>query len=122
MIGTPGSFKATGAQQRKLFPASYWQKSLGYGMQYYIAARFAVAVGHIPVAANLAHHALEVMLKASAEGATKEQILKFGHKHGGFGHSLKSESARPLSEVYRNAAFVGATIAADSTPRSRQRP
>ena len=80
--------RPTPDQVRQMYPAMYAEKSFGYGMQYYVAARFAVAAGFVPVGATLAHHALEAMLKAcAAEGATKEQILKFGYKQN-FGHNL----------------------------------
>lgn len=84
----PAYRKPTGAQIRKKFPDFYTEKCFDYGMQYYVAARFAVSAGFIPVGATLAHHALEAMLKGcAAEGATKEQILKFGYKQN-FGHDL----------------------------------
>jgi len=80
--------KPTRAQLDKAYPDRYVVESFGYGMQYYVAARFAVAAGLTPVGATLAHHALEAMLKAcAAESATKEQILKFKHKQN-FGHDL----------------------------------
>jgi hypothetical protein len=81
--------RLTRAEAAKRFPREYELRSLDYGMQYYVAARFAAAAGHMPVAATLAHHALEAILKAAASrGATKQQILRFKHTKGNFGHDL----------------------------------
>lgn len=80
--------RLTRAEAQKHFPGDYELRSLDYGMQYYVAARFAAVAGHMPVSATLAHHALEAMLKASASrGATKELILKFKDRES-FGHDL----------------------------------
>jgi hypothetical protein len=80
--------KFTRAEVKKRFPGDYELRSLDYGMQYYVAARFAAAAGYMPVSATLAHHALEAMLKAAASrGATKEQILQFKYRQN-FGHDL----------------------------------
>jgi hypothetical protein len=78
--------RLTPAQVEAAFPDDYVRESLSYGMQYYVAARFAAVAHLVPVAATLAHHALEALLKASAaQGLTKTQILRF---RGTYGHDL----------------------------------
>lgn len=43
---------------------SYWEHSVRYALQYYLAGRFAMMIPEMPVSANLFHHAVELMLKA----------------------------------------------------------
>lgn len=50
------------------------------GYQYYVAGRFSVAAGHVPVSANLLHHAIEMFLKAAlARDHTSEQLRQWNH-------------------------------------------
>lgn len=53
-----------------------------YGCQYYVAGRYGVYAAFMPVAANLQHHAIEMLLKgALAKSMTAKEIkLKLGHK------------------------------------------
>jgi hypothetical protein len=53
-----------------------------YGCQYYVAGRYGVFAGLIPVAANLHHHAIEMLLKgALSKKMTLEELKnKLGHK------------------------------------------
>jgi hypothetical protein len=53
-----------------------------YGCQYYVAGRFGVFAALIPVAANLHHHAIEMLLKGALSKTMKLEELKnkLGHK------------------------------------------
>jgi hypothetical protein len=53
-----------------------------YGCQYYVAARYGVFASLIPVAGNLHHHAIEMLLKGalSKSMSLKEMKDKLGHK------------------------------------------
>jgi hypothetical protein len=53
-----------------------------YGSQYYVAARYAVYAGLMPVAGNLLHHAIEMLLKGALAESVASQKLKdkFGHR------------------------------------------
>jgi hypothetical protein len=54
---------------------------LSFGFEYYVAGRFAVSGGLLPIAGNLFHHAVEMLLKgALCKHLTKEEIWAFGHK------------------------------------------
>lgn len=52
------------------------------GLQYYVAGRFAALAGLVPVAGNLHHHAIEMLLKAGLITTLTEDDLKsrYGHK------------------------------------------
>jgi len=51
------------------------------GFQYYVAARFAVTAGLVPVAGNLFHHAIEMCLKGElAKRLDEGQRRNIGHK------------------------------------------
>jgi len=53
-----------------------------YGCQYYVAGRYGVFASLLPVAANLHHHAIEMLLKGalSKSMTLKEMKDKLGHK------------------------------------------
>jgi hypothetical protein len=53
-----------------------------YGCQYYVAGRYGVFAALIPVAANLHHHAIEMLLKGALARTMnlKEMKNKIGHK------------------------------------------
>jgi hypothetical protein len=53
-----------------------------YGCQYYVAGRYEVFAGLIPVAANLHHHAIEMLLKGalSKSMSLSDMKTKLGHK------------------------------------------
>jgi len=53
-----------------------------YGSQYYVAGRYGVFAGLIPVAGNLHHHAIEMFLKgALSKTMTSEEMRrKLGHR------------------------------------------
>jgi len=67
---------ATGSPDRLVH--SFFQ----HGAQYYVAGRCAVFAGLMPVAGNLLHHAIEMLLKgALAKGMTSEKLKdKLGHR------------------------------------------
>jgi len=45
----------------------------GFGFQYYLAGRYAVAAQLLPVAANLLHHAIEMLLKGELTHLDEKQ-------------------------------------------------
>jgi hypothetical protein len=53
-----------------------------YGCQYYVAGRYGVFAALIPVAANLHHHAIEMLLKGALSKSMTLQEMKdkLGHK------------------------------------------
>lgn len=53
-----------------------------YGCQYYVAGRYGVFAALMPVAANLHHHAIEMLIKGalSKTKSVKEMKSKLGHK------------------------------------------
>jgi len=57
-------------------------KFFRYGCQYYVAGRYGVFAALLPVAANLHHHAIELLLKGalSRSMSLKEMKDKLGHK------------------------------------------
>lgn len=50
-----------------------------YGFQYYVAGRFAVIAQLSPVAANLLHHAIEMLLKGELVHLEEKQRRDMGH-------------------------------------------
>jgi hypothetical protein len=50
-----------------------------YGFQYYVAGRFAVIAQLLPVAANLLHHAIEMLLKGELVHLEEKQRRDMGH-------------------------------------------
>ena len=51
-----------------------------YGIQYYLAGRYGVFAGLIPVAANLHHHGIEMLLKGALSNAmTLEELTDLRH-------------------------------------------
>jgi hypothetical protein len=50
-----------------------------YGFQYYVAGRFAVIAQLSPVAANLLHHAIEMLLKGELAHLDEKQRKDMGH-------------------------------------------
>ena len=51
----------------------------GFGFQYYLAGRYAVAAQLLPVAANLLHHAIEMLLKGELTHLDEKQRRSMGH-------------------------------------------
>jgi hypothetical protein len=59
-----------------------------YGLQYYVAGRFATANRFTPVCANLLHHAVELLLKAClSHDDSREIIEKYGDRRV-YGHNI----------------------------------
>jgi hypothetical protein len=70
------------------FKSSYWIHAVEYGVQYYVAGRFAIFAHFTPVCASILHHAVERLLKACfAREDTADQIRAYG-KRDSYGHSL----------------------------------
>src|SRR5437763_7503350 len=72
------------------------------GLQYYIAGRFAALNGLVPVAGNLFHHAIEMVLKAGLLTILTEDQLKCQ-----FGHNLTKlwDSFKDLTQSQALSAF-----------------
>lgn len=67
------------------FKSDYWQLAVEYGVQYYVAGRFAMFAYFIPVCASIMHHAVELLLKAClARQDTADQIRGYGRRYGHF--------------------------------------
>lgn len=47
----------------------------GFGFQYYLAGRYAVAAQLLPVAANLLHHAIEMLLRGASSSVMISRII-----------------------------------------------
>lgn len=85
----PTGIKITKEQKEKSFKEDYWRHAIQYGLQYYVAGRFAIVNGFTPVSANLMHHGVELLLKAClARDDSYETILKYGYKKEGYGHDI----------------------------------
>ena len=50
----------------------------GFGYQYYLAGRYAVAAQLLPIAANLLHHAIEMLLKGEADPSGRKAAPIYG--------------------------------------------
>jgi hypothetical protein len=68
---------------------------LTIGIQYYVAARHAALCGMAPVAGNLFHHGIEMLLKAGLLGAFTAEALKdkFRHKLPKLWTEFKAQAA-----------------------------
>lgn len=70
------------------FRSSYHLHAAQYGVQYWMAGRYALAAGLSPVCATLMHHAAEMLMKSALSvGDTADQIRKYG-RHTSYGHKL----------------------------------
>jgi hypothetical protein len=56
-------------------------KFFDFAFQYYVAGRFAVSAGLVPVAGNLFHHGIEMFLKGALSKHWNEKQRR-GHSHG----------------------------------------
>lgn len=86
----PTGIRLTQEQMDKSFRESYWQFAIRYGLQYYVAGRFATANRFTPVCANLLHHAVELLLKAclSYDDSLETIEKKYGYSKEGYGHDI----------------------------------
>lgn len=83
------SIELSREQRDQSFRENYWSHAIRYGIQYYVAGRFAAASAFTPVLANLLHHAVELFLKAClAHEDSVELIRKYGTFNTGYGHDL----------------------------------
>lgn len=57
----PTGITLTQEQKYRLMRESYWDHAIRYGLEYYIAGRFAIAHHFIPVGANILHHAVHAI-------------------------------------------------------------
>jgi hypothetical protein len=65
------------------FQSTFRQLAAEYGIQYYLAARYAVVAQLVPVCGSLAHHSIEMLLKASlAYNDPGETIAKYRRTYG----------------------------------------
>ena len=61
-------------------PSKLSQELIERGLQYYVSGRYATIAGYLPVAANLYHHAIEMLLKGSlAKTHTEARIRSLHH-------------------------------------------
>ena len=85
----PTGIKFTQEQMDESFRQSYWDFAIRYGLQYYVAGRFATANRFTPICANLLHHAVELLLKACLSyDDSRETIEKYRDKKGGYEHNI----------------------------------
>ena len=85
----PIGITLTQEQRDQSFREGYWNHAIRYGIQYYVAGRFAAASGFTPVLANLLHHAVELFLKAClAYDDPVERIREYGNRKTGYRHNL----------------------------------
>ena len=86
----PTGIRLTQEQMDKSFRESYWDLAIRYGLQYYVAGRFATANRFTPVCANLLHHAVELLLKACLSyDDSLETIEKYGDSKEGYRHNIR---------------------------------
>jgi hypothetical protein len=65
------------------FQSTFRQLAAEYGIQYYLAARYAVVAQLVPVCGSLAHHAVEMLLKASlAKDDSGNKITAYRDTYG----------------------------------------
>ena len=85
----PTGIELSHEQRDQHFREGYWSHAIRYGIQYYVAGRFAAASGFTPVLANLLHHAVELFLKAClAYDDPVERIRQYGNSRTGYRHNL----------------------------------
>ena len=85
----PTEIKLTHDQLDESFRQRYWSNAIRYGIQYYVAGRFATASGFTPVSANLLHHAAELLLKACLAYDDPVVIIRqYGDCKKGYRHNL----------------------------------
>jgi hypothetical protein len=68
------------------FPDTFRQLAVEFGVQYYLAARYAVVAQLVPVCGSLAHHAIEMLLKACL--AKDDPGDKIAEYRATYGHKL----------------------------------
>ena len=91
----PTGIRLTQEQMDESFRQSYWAFAIRYGLQYYVAGRFATANRFTPVCANLLHHAVELLLKACLSSDDSLQTIeKYGHAKGDMGTTFSSYGTR----------------------------
>lgn len=94
------------------FKASYWDHAVQSGTFYYIAGRYAALAHFMVVHANILHHGVEMLMKASlAKGDSASRIREYGHPKRGYGHSLgklwqEVKIRNPRSDFARHDATV----------------
>ena len=85
----PTGIVKTQAQRDASERDDYWGHAIEYGLDYYVAGRFAIAHGFIPVSANILHHAVELLLKAClSKDDPIEKIRAYGHFKTGYCHNI----------------------------------
>jgi hypothetical protein len=85
----PTGITITQAQKDAWMREGYWDHAIRYGLDYYVAGRFAAAHRFTPVSANILHHAVELLLKAClAHDDPLERILEYWHPKKGYGHDI----------------------------------
>jgi hypothetical protein len=75
-----------------------WSEFITTGTQYYVAGRYAVIAGLMPVAGNLLHHAIEMCLKGALSkkaGKSLQQLRDLHHKLGPIWAEFKSQVRDP---------------------------
>lgn len=85
----PTGITITQEQKNTWMREGYWDHAIRYGLEYYVAGRFAAAHRFTPVSANILHHAVELLLKAClAHDDPLEKILEYWHPKKGYGHDI----------------------------------
>jgi hypothetical protein len=72
-----------------------------YGSQYYVSARYAVLAGLMPVAGNLHHHAIEMLLKGALAKSMSSEDLQFK-----LGHRLRKKIWKEFKKRAANPALA----------------
>jgi hypothetical protein len=98
----------TKEQQDEFARDGYWYHAIEYGLDYYIAGRFATAHRAMPLSASILHLAVEMMLKAClAKDDPIDTILQYGSFKKGYRHNLarlwqefRSRHQLPLSTEF----------------------
>ncbi len=85
----PAGIRLTQAQMDESFRGHYWRSAIRYGLQYYVAGRFATANRFTPVCANLLHHAVELLLKACLSIDDSVETINKYHFKSLYGHDIR---------------------------------
>lgn len=85
----PTGIKLTQEQKNTWMREGYWDHAIRYGLEFYVAGRFAIAHHFTPVGANILHDGVELLLKAClAHDDPLDKILDYWHPKKGYGHDI----------------------------------
>ena len=97
----PTCITLTQEQKDRSMRESYWDHAIRYGLEYYVAGRFAIAHHFIPVGANILHHAVEMLLKAClAKLDGPGSVREYGHRLVPLWQDFKRRCTVPVPDEF----------------------